>query len=98
MPGIAARSLVTSADGPRRGSRGRCCCKRLYVAIWPRRDGDMRSFEPILAALERTLNQQLAAKHLVRPEARRSRSGAMLDLACLSQAKSVAAYDAMRWV
>lgn len=68
MPGIAARSLVTSADGPRRG----WCCKRLYMAICPRRDGDMRSPEPILAGLERNLNQQVAAKHLLRPEARRS--------------------------
>lgn len=68
MPGVAARSLVISADGPRRG----WCCKRLYVAIWPRRDGDMRPSEPILAALECTLSQQLAAKHLLRSDGRRS--------------------------
>lgn len=68
MPGVAARSLVISADVPRRG----WCCKRLYVAIWPRRDGDMRSSEPISAELERILNQQWAAEHLLRSEALRS--------------------------
>lgn len=59
MPGTAAGSLVTSADGLQREWR----CERLYVAISPRRDDDMRSPKPRLVAPDRTLNQQLAAEH-----------------------------------
>lgn len=57
----------------------------------------MRSSDPILAELERILNQQLAAEHLLRSEAHRCWSDALFDLACLSQAESVAAYNVMRW-